>query len=1190
MRTILKLTLVFIFVVFSMSSFSQVPQEFNYQLILRNSSGNIIANKSIVLKASIVKDADWGDIVYSELHEVSSNEHGLIALRIGDGEVEDGTFETISWGAGVYALEVEIDMLDGEGFIQIGSSQLVAVPYALHAQTVENNDDADADPENELQVLSINGDTIFLENGGYIILPTDKVEDADADATNEIQELTISSDTIFLTEGGFIKLPADQVNDFDADTTNELQTISFANDSLEISLGNKIKIPITDTTWRFQGSDLYFNAGKVGIGTNSPSTKLIVKGDETTETDDLLFAVVNNAGDTVFAVFQGGVRIYVDDNPAKAVGNKGGFAVGGFSSGKGTTNDFLHISPDSVRIYVDENSSKAVGNKGGFAIGGFNSGKAFSNNEFLRVTPDSTRVYVKESATKGTKGGFAISGISNTKTISGNFLDITPINAFIGQDAGKSNTTGERNAFMGYQAGLSNTTGVDNVFIGNEAGLSNEEGFSNIFLGTNSGSSNISGRYNIFVGRWSGKENTSGYQNIIVGEQAGRSLETGNKNVFLGVVAGASNVEGNDNVFIGNFAGYDNNSNDNVFIGRNSGLENVTGTGNVFIGEASGWGNEGSGNVFIGRQAGRNEDGSNRLVISNDFRTNPLIYGEFDNGLVEVNGSINLTNILNLKPKTSYPGSPARGDIFYDDNSNSIKYYNGSEWMELSATVSSNLPPSITTDSIPILYILGESAKVYANVTSQGGSAITECGVCYSENPFYDFQFKYQEYPAAVPGEGSFNVTMSFPHYGEYFIRAYATNDQGTSMGEMFKILTAWIEDLPTVETDVAAYNITQTTATVRGDVSLPGGKELTALGVCWSTSPEPTIDNNFTSESIALGEFTSNITGLTDESTYYVRAYATNANGTAYGEEISFTTASYFPVVETDGVVGITQTTAIGGGLVEMPGGFAITAMGVCWSTAPEPTILANDYTEEDIALGVFTSNITGLTAETTYYVRAYATNSYGTSYGNEVIFNAASNTTSISDFEGNIYNTVQIGTQTWMKENLKAIKYNDGSDIPNIIDNTEWINSTFGAFCWYDNDSTTYHETYGTMYNYYAVADSRSLCPTGWHVPTDTEWTELIDYLGGTYIAGGKLRETGTAHWTSDPGVDNSTGFTALPAGYRYLENGFAGIGSIGEWLSSTSEGTKVFARYIFSSNLRISKIEDFKNGAYSVRCIKD
>jgi hypothetical protein len=181
--------------------------------------------------------------------------------------------------------------------------------------------------------------------------------------------------------------------------------------------------------------------------------------------------------------------------------------------------------------------------------------------------------------------------------------------------------------------------------------------------------------------------------------------------------------------------------------------------------------------------------------------------------------------------------------------------------------------------------------------------------------------------------------------------------------------------------------NITQTTATSGGNVTSNGGSTVTARGVCWSTSASPTISNSHTTDGIGTGAFVSNITGLTGSTLYYVRAYATNSAGTAYGNQVSFTTLT-LPVVTTSTVTNITQTAATSGGNVTSNGGTAITARGVCWSTTDDPVISSCDHTTDGSGTGSFVSNITGLTGGTLYYLRAYATNSVGTAYGNEESF----------------------------------------------------------------------------------------------------------------------------------------------------------------------------------------------------------
>ena len=196
-----------------------------------------------------------------------------------------------------------------------------------------------------------------------------------------------------------------------------------------------------------------------------------------------------------------------------------------------------------------------------------------------------------------------------------------------------------------------------------------------------------------------------------------------------------------------------------------------------------------------------------------------------------------------------------------------------------------------------------------------------------------------------------------------------------------------------------------------------------------------------------------------------------------------------------------------------------------------------------------------------------------------------------SITDIDGNTYKTVTIGTQTWMAENLKVTKYNDGIAIPNVTDNTAWRELTTGALCDYDNIPSN-SETYGKLYNWHAV-NTGKLCPTGWHVPSDAEWTELTDYLGGTSVAGGKLKETGFTHWASpNTGATNETGFTALPGGGR-LDNGvtFSLIGFYGYWWSATELGaTYAWGRSMYYGDSNVYSYDVDKGVGFSVRCVRD
>ena len=618
--------------------------------------------------------------------------------------------------------------------------------------------------------------------------------------------------------------------------------------------------------------------------------------------------------------------------------------------------------------------------------------------------------------------------------------------------------------------------------------------------------------------------------------------------------------------------------------------------------------------------------------------------------------------------------------------------------------------------------------------------------------------------------------------------------------------------------TTTGASSVTSTTATSGGNITDDGGATITARGVCWSTSANPTIADSKTTDGTGIGYFTSTLTGLTENTTYNLRAYATNIGGTVYGPLESFTTdrgntitdldgnmyhiviigtqtwmvenlkttqyndGTFIPLVTdsitwgnlttpafcwynndaatykntygalynwytvntgklaptgwhvstdaewttlqnyliangynfdgstsgdyygksiaatanwasctitgtigndlsinnrtgfsalpggyrsssefyktgdygfwwssvesdtfsawyrflgydgtglyqydsnknfgfsircvrdmlstltTTGTSSVTVTKAKSGGNITDDGGAPIAARGVCWSTSANPTT-ADSITTDGTGAGTFTSVLTGLTANTTYYIRAYSTNSEGTAYGNQVSF-TTDNGKTVTDLDGNVYHTVTIGTQTWMAENLKTTQYNDGTPIPLVADNIAWRNLSTPGYCWYNNDANTYKNKYGALYNWFTL-NTGKLAPTGWHVPTDDEWSTLEDYLtanGYNYdgsTSGNYFAESlaDTTNWIAnsnagtigyDLSKNNSTGFSALPGGSRGV-NGFYNSATYnGYWWSLSQNGANyVWNRYLTYGSSSLGSDANHKDNGFSVRCIRD
>jgi uncharacterized protein (TIGR02145 family) len=314
---------------------------------------------------------------------------------------------------------------------------------------------------------------------------------------------------------------------------------------------------------------------------------------------------------------------------------------------------------------------------------------------------------------------------------------------------------------------------------------------------------------------------------------------------------------------------------------------------------------------------------------------------------------------------------------------------------------------------------------------------------------------------------------------------------------------------------------------------------------------------------------------------------------------------------ITTAAVSEITSNSATTGGNIINDGGNPVTQRGVCWSTSPNPTTSNNTSNNGD-GLGNFINNLNGLTENTIYFLRAYAINSEGAFYGNEISFNTGNaanssahscgaenlhnpnlNYGTMTDQEGNEYKTIVIGEQEWMAENLITTVYRNGNAIANVTDAAQWSSLTTGA--WSRNNNSSSNECpYGKFYNWYAVADPRNVCPTGWHVPSETEWTTLTNFLGGTAVAGGKMKSTGTQYWFSpNTGATNESGFSGLPAG---LLNSSLGLlfnaGNFGFWWSACEVDPSYGRSCGLNQNFGYASSmgANVKQDGVSVRCLRD
>ena len=279
-----------------------------------------------------------------------------------------------------------------------------------------------------------------------------------------------------------------------------------------------------------------------------------------------------------------------------------------------------------------------------------------------------------------------------------------------------------------------------------------------------------------------------------------------------------------------------------------------------------------------------------------------------------------------------------------------------------------------------------------------------------------------------------------------------------------------------------------------------------------------------------------------------------------------------------------ITNTSARFEATILSKGEGTISQIGYCWSTLQNPTILSNNVNGTWKDSINFSNTIYSLTKNTKYYVRSYAYNEFGISYSNQIEFSTLNK-------EDSLLESVKIGTQIWTIKNLDVSTYRNGDTIRHAQTPEEWRDAASkgeGAWCYYNHDPKN-GEIYGKLYNWHAVKNSRGLAPSGYHIPSDLEWSLLTEYLGGEGIAGFKMKST--SGWANDGNGNNSSGFNGLPGGtcdnngdfYDITENGFW-------WSSSENSSDDAWSRGLFSSNTEVNRFNYSKNYGLSVRCLRD
>lgn len=394
-----------------------------------------------------------------------------------------------------------------------------------------------------------------------------------------------------------------------------------------------------------------------------------------------------------------------------------------------------------------------------------------------------------------------------------------------------------------------------------------------------------------------------------------------------------------------------------------------------------------------------------------------------------------------------------------------------------------------------------------------------------------------------------------------------------------------------TTADSVSCFSITVSTTLLS-----TGGNTITQHGHYYGTAPNPEItggNNTSLGQLINAGKFTSQLTNLTENTKYYIQPYISLSGNTIYPAHFEISTLPLtFPTVTTSDVFNISSTFAACGGNVTSDGNGIVSARGVCWNTTGNPT-LANSigHSTDGTGTGTFTSNIAGLNIGTNYFVTAYSTNNKGTSYGIDVKqFTTLASNALCGDslfYGGQYYHIVKIGTQCWFKENL-----NIGTQI-NINQRQEPYNATIEKYCYLNNPNLC--DTYGGLYDWLEMMQNsktpivQGICPDGWHIPSDKEWSTLADFLSSG--EGNKMKEKGTSHWSHPNYGNNSSGFTALPGGKgEHLKFSFRFLTYHAYFWSSTFTAPEfVKCRQLTNRSQFLHPI-DGTDEAFSVRCLKD